>query len=280
MRKERMVEPSPDIPDQQAAELPDPAVVPEEAAADVDDADLAESLMALSKLSAARLSLEDLLTRVATFAVHAIPGADGAGLTLIEHDRSDTIVKSAAFVREVDDIQYAINEGPCITAAATGETVRSGSLSGDPRWPRFGPRVGRLGVHSVLSLPLLTQEVVVGAMNVYAHGRDAFDDRAERNGQLFAVPAAIAVQNAQTLAQTQRLTANLQRALSTRAVIDQAIGIIISRAGITADEAFDRLRTLSQKEHIKVSTAASSIVDAATRRARGRAQAQAQAGHD
>jgi GAF domain-containing protein len=201
-------------------------------------------------------------------------------LTLIEHDRSDTIVKRAAFVREVDDIQYAINEGPCITAAATGETVRSGSLSGDPRWPRFGPRVGRLGVHSVLSLPLLTQEVVVGAMNVYAHGRDAFDDRAERNGQLFAVPAAIAVQNAQILAQTQRLTANLQRALTTRAVIDQAIGIIISRAGITADEAFDRLRTLSQKEHIKVSTAASSIVDAATRRARGRAQAQAQAGHD
>jgi GAF domain-containing protein len=129
-------------------------------------------------------------------------------------------------------------------------------------------------VHSVLSLPLLTDEVVVGAMNVYAHTRDAFDDRAERIGQLFAVPATIAVQNAQMLAQTQRLTANLQRAMINRAVIDQAIGIIISRAGITPEEAFDRLRTLSQKEHIKVSAVATSIVDAAGRRARAQAQAQ------
>jgi AmiR/NasT family two-component response regulator len=59
-----------------------------------------------------------------------------------------------------------------------------------------------------------------------------------------------------------------------RAVIDQAIGIIISRAGITPEEAFDRLRTLSQKEHIKVSAVATSIVDAAGRRARAQAQAQ------
>jgi hypothetical protein len=72
--------------------------VAEQVTAEDDDADLTESLVALSTLSVARLSLEDLLTRVATFAVHAIPGADGAGLTLIEHDRSDTIVKSAAFV--------------------------------------------------------------------------------------------------------------------------------------------------------------------------------------
>ena len=76
----------------------------------------------MSRLSSARLSLEDLLTQVATFAVQAIPGADGAGLTLIEADRADTIVKSAPFVREVDDIQYGLGEGPCISAAATGQT--------------------------------------------------------------------------------------------------------------------------------------------------------------
>jgi transcriptional regulator with GAF, ATPase, and Fis domain len=176
--------------------------VAEQVTAEDDDADLTESLVALSTLSVARLSLEDLLTRVASFAVHAIPGADGAGLTLLEHDQPDTMVTSDEFARQVEKIQYGINEGPCITAAATGETVRSGFLSADPRWPRFGPRVGRLGVHSVLSLPLLTDEVVVGAMNVYAHTRDAFDDRAERIGQLFAVPATIAVQNAPMLAQT------------------------------------------------------------------------------
>jgi GAF domain-containing protein len=238
--------------------------------ADLADDDLTESLLALAGLSSARLSLEDLLTQVASFAVQAIPGADGAGLTLLEDDRPATIVKSEAFVEEIDDIQYGINEGPCISAAKTGQTMRSGSLSGDPRWPRFGPRVGRLGVHSVLSLPLLTPDGVLGAMNVYARLKDSFDERAEHIGQLFAVPAAIAVQNAQILAQAQRLAANLHAALTNRAVIDQAIGIIISRTGSTPDAAFNRIRTLSQNNHIKVAAVATNIVEEAARRARSR----------
>jgi GAF domain-containing protein len=191
-------------------------------------------------------------------------------LTLVEAGRSDTIVKSEPFVREIDDIQYGIGEGPCISAAATGQIVRSGSLGEDPRWPRFGPRAGRLGVHSVLSL--LVQGTVLGAMNVYARPKDAFDDHAEHIGQLFAEPAAIAVQNALILAQTRRLAANLQAALTTRAVIDQAIGIIMSRTGVTPEAAFDRLRELSKRDRIKVSAVANRIVDAAARRARARAQ--------
>ncbi len=259
--------PGDDEPVDPGRPTPDP-VVPDPA--DVESDDLAASLAALSRLSSGRLSLEDLLTRVATFAVRAIPGAEGAGLTLIEEGRADTIVKSAPFVREVDDIQYGLGEGPCISAARTGQTMRSGSLGGDSRWPRFGARVGRLGVHSVLSLPLKTEDTVVGAMNVYAHDKNAFDERAEQVGEFFAVPAAIAVQNAQVLAQTRRLAANFQAALTTRAVIDQAIGIIMSRHGVSADEAFNRLRTLSQREHAKVAVIAESIVQAAVRRARMR----------
>jgi GAF domain-containing protein len=258
-----------DRSDQPIPRSPDDRAAPDEVEA-VDDPDLADSLAALAGLSTARLGLEDLLTQVATFAVQAIPGADGAGLTLIESDRGDTIVKSAPFVKEIDDIQYGLGEGPCISAAATGLTVRSGSLGGDPRWPRFGPRIGRLGVHSVLSLPLLTPDGVLGAMNVYAHPKDAFDERAENIGRLFAVPAAIAVQNAQILAQAQRLTSHLQAALTNRAVIDQAIGIIISRTGVTPDGAFARLRALSQTEHVKLSVVASRIVQEAARRARAR----------
>lgn len=79
------------------------------------------------------------------------------------------------------------------------------------------------------------------------------------------------MQNAQILAQTQRLTEDLRRALVNRAVIDRAIGIIISRTGLTSDEALDRLRTRSQQEHLKVSAVAASIVEAAARRARARA---------
>ncbi len=200
------------------AEPPDPPEYPADPVGEEGE-DLTGSLIALARLSTARLTLEDLLTRVASCAVRAIPGADGAGLTLIEAGRSATVVKSEPFVREIDDIQYGIGEGPCISAAATGQTTRSGSLSGDPRWPRFGPRAGRLGVHSVLSLPLLVQDTVVGAMNVYARPKDAFDDHAEHIGQLFAEPVAIAAQNAPILAQTQRLAANLQAALTNRTVI-------------------------------------------------------------
>ena len=87
---------------------------------------------------------------------------------------------------------------------------------------------------------------------------------------MFAVPAAIAVQNAQILAQTQRLAASLQAALTNRTVIDQAIGILRSRGGVSADEAADRLRALSLHGHRKAAAVADGIVREAVRRARAR----------
>ena len=235
-----------------------------------EEEDLRESLVALSRLASDRLPLEGLLTRVATYAVQAIPGADGAGLTLLEQDRADTIVATSPFVTEIDDIQYGMDQGPCISAAREGQTVLSGSLGADPRWPRFGGRVARLGVHSALSLPLITPDGVVGAMNVYAHGKNAFDDRAAELGQIFAGPAAIAVQNAHVLAQTRRLANQLQSALEVRGVIDRAVGIVMSRSGSTEHEALERLRSLSQHEHRKLAEVARQIVDEAVARARAR----------
>jgi GAF domain-containing protein len=235
-----------------------------------EEQDLQEGLAGLSRLVTNRLGLEDLLTRVATYAVKAIPGADGAGLTLLENDRANTLVATVAFVSEIDDIQYSLGQGPCITAARDAQTVRSGSLGSDPRWRRFGGAVARLGVHSALSLPLITPDGVVGAMNVYAHGKHAFDERAAELGEIFAIPAAVAVQNAQVLAQTQRLAAQLQSALESRGVVDRAVGILMSRSGGTEHEALDRLRTLSQNEHRKLTVVAGHIVDEAVRRAKAR----------
>jgi GAF domain-containing protein len=235
-----------------------------------EDDDLRDSLSALSRLATGSLDLRDVLTRVAEFAVAAIPGADGAGLTLLEAGHGDTIVATAPFVAEVDAIQYTIEQGPCITAAKEGRTVRSGALGDDAQWPDFGPRVKQLGVHSVLSLPLLIPGGVVGAMNVYAHPVNSFDDHAVELGELFAVPAAIAVQNAQVLAQTKRLAHQLQAALTSRAVIDQALGILMSRTGSTSDQAFDRLRDRSQSDNVKLREVAQRVVDEAVRRARAR----------
>jgi GAF domain-containing protein len=260
------------------ADVPGPPpsmLTPEQASADV--ADLLAGIGDLAGLIAGSLGLPELLAEVAAFAVHAIPGADGAGVTLLRLDRPDNMVEvlaaSAPFVAAIDEIQYTIlNEGPCITAALERRTVRSGSLGGEKMWPRFGPRVGRMGVHSALSLPLLLPGQVVGAINVYARGKDVFDEHAAELGELFAKPAAVAVHNAQVLAQALALAVQLQTALSTRPVIDQAIGLIRGRNGGSAEEAFARLRAISQDEHRKLGVVAQRIVDEAVRRARARQQ--------
>jgi GAF domain-containing protein len=256
------------------ADASQPAIEPEQTAA--GDADLQASLANLAGLVAGTLGLDELLARVATFAAHAIPGADGAGVTLLRvadgaDHRVEALAASHPFVTEIDEIQYAtVKEGPCITAAIEGRTVRSGSLGSEKMWPRFGPRVGKLGVHSALSLPLLLPDQLVGAINVYAHAKDVFDDHAAHLGELFAAPAAVAVHNAQVLAQAQVLAAQLQKALSTRPAIDQAIGLLRGRTGGTAEEAFARLREMSQSEHTKLTEVAQRLVDEAVRRARAR----------
>ena len=144
-----------------------------------DDADLRAGIDDLAGLVAGSMGLPELLAAVAAFAVHAIPGFDGAGVTLLQVDRVDNMVAalaaSAPFVAAIDEIQYVtLNEGPCITAVLERRTVRSGSLAGETEvGRRFGPSVGRWGVHSALSLPLLLPDERLGRrINVYAYGRD------------------------------------------------------------------------------------------------------------
>ena len=238
---------------------------------DKDQDDLSAALRGMSTMLTGPGNLEETLTHVAEFAVQAIPGADGAGLTLLaEGQRRQTIVASAEFVRQVDDIQYGIEEGPCITAVDQRVTVTSGSLGGDAQWPHFGPRVGRLGVHSVLSLPLLVPGRVVGAMNVYAHDKDAFSTEAVRLGELFARPAAVSVVNAQLIADSQRLIGQLSEALSSRATIDQALGLMMGLYGDTAEEAFARLTAISRRSGRKLRVVAQELLDDGVRRARAR----------
>jgi GAF domain-containing protein len=238
--------------------------------------DLAASLDDLARLITGLLTLEELLGRVAASAARAIPGADGAGVTLLRLDRGGNQIQALAashpFVVDIDAVQYRLlDEGPCITAAHELRAVVSGSLSGDSRWPRFGPRVGRLGVHSALSLPMvLADNTLVGVLNAYGRTKNAFDDDAARLGELFAAPAAIAVFNAQILADVRTRAAQLQAALVSRATIDQAIGILRSRSGTTADEALAALRAMSQAENRKLLVIAEHILDEAIRRARAR----------
>lgn len=240
-----------------------------------EDDDVMSAVRGLSGLVAEVDDLDDVLARIAGFAVASVPGADGAGVGLIRSGEGPSAVLAWAvtdpFVREIDHLQYDIcGEGPCLTAMQTHRPLVSGSLGSDPRWPRFGGRVARLRVHSALSLPLLRRDGVVGAINIYAHKRDAFTEHAVRLGEQFAGPAAVSVGNIQVLHAALTRATQLETALTSRAVIDQAIGIVRSRSGGTAEEAFDGLRQISQSENVKLAVVAQRLVDEAVRRAHAR----------
>jgi GAF domain-containing protein len=240
-----------------------------------DEVDLYLGLSGVARIVAGARGVLDLLGDVAEFAMQAIPGVDGAGVTLIDADsctpRAEGWAATPQFVREIDALQYGVlNEGPSVTCMQSRRPTVSGSIGSDDRWPHFGGHVARMGVHSVLALPLMIAERVIGAINAYAYQRDAFAEHAVQLGAQFAGPAAVSVYNAQLLASAQERTDRLQRALSSRAVIDQAIGIIRSRSGGTAEEAFDRLARRSQADNIKLNVVAERLVEEAVRRARTR----------
>jgi GAF domain-containing protein len=217
----------------------------------------------------------DLLSGVAEFAAQAIPGVDGAGVALLELrdgiPRVQAWAATAVLVDDIDKVQYdELNEGPCLTCMQTRRPAVSGSVGSDSRWPRFGGRVARMRVHSALSLPLIVGDQVIGAINAYARNRDAFAEHAVQLGCQFAGPAAVSVYNAQLLVAAQERNSRLQRALDSRAVIDQAIGIIRSRSGGSAEQAFERLARISQAENTKLHTVAERLVEEAVGRARSR----------
>jgi GAF domain-containing protein len=242
---------------------------------DADEAELYAGLRKVAGIVAGAQGVIDLLSDVAEFAVHAIPGADGVGVSLVDPRHATTVVQTWAatsmLVQEIDTAQYdELKEGPCITCMETQRPTVSGSLGSDSRWPHFGGRAARMRVHSLLALPLIVGERVIGSINAYAKSRDAFAEHAVKLGSQFARPAAISVHNAQLLAHAQERTVRLQRALDSRSVIDQAIGIVRSRAGGSADEAFERLAQISQSENVKLTAVAERLVDEAVGRARAR----------
>ncbi|HYP45001.1 MAG TPA: GAF and ANTAR domain-containing protein [Propionibacteriaceae bacterium] len=209
------------------------------------------SLEALAQLSTQRSNLRETLTHVATLAVRAVPGAEGAGLTLFEPDRPNILVATSPFVVPVDAAQYGIGQGPCIMAGREATVVLTRSLGKDRRWPDFGQAVAQLGVQSSLSLPLITADGVIGTINIYAHRKRAFSGASEREGQLYSISAAIAVHSAQQLHNTQ----------TSAGVIAKAIALVMKRARVGAVEAFQLLQDFSERRQIELSALAQLVVD-------------------
>lgn len=230
-----------------------------------DDA-VRRSSEVLHQYVAGESTLADALTRIATIAVDTLH-AEMAGLTLLRPDgRAVTAVYVDDEVMALDQSQYDADRGPCLEAFRTKQVIRLGDATAEARWPEFADAARQHRIYSSLSLPLIVGDDGIGALNLYARDRDHFPPEASELGMEFAGQSAIAVANAKAYWEQASLAQQLQSALESRAVIEQAKGVIMSNMGCTADEAFDLLRQQSQAENVKLRDVAAEIVARQARR--------------
>ena len=230
-------------------------VVPESAVASSAVAELQQLLLATEDITG-------FLDQLATLTVKALPGEVSCGITLRRDHGAFTVASSDSRASQVDEIQYGHDEGPCLRSLATGEVVVVDDLAEDDRWGGYRmPALGH-GVRSSLSLPLRTDNEVIGALNIYATTPRAFGPAEQHVARRFADEASRALVLAVRLAEHSEMSAHLQAALASRAVIDQAVGIIMGQNRCTVDEAFDVLRAISQNRNVKLRYIAADIVTA------------------
>jgi GAF domain-containing protein len=233
------------------------------------DEPLSQALGAVRSFVAGREPLGETLDQVAIFAVKALR-ADMAGLTLLYPDGK---ARTAAFTDdaavEVDDAQYKSDRGPCLEAFRTKMLISVTDTAADDRWPEFAEAAVAHDVRSSLSAPLVIAGEGIGALNLYSARIGHFMEDFEDDAQLFAAEAAVALANAQAYWEQASLAAGLRDAMTSRATIEQAKGVIMATAGVGPDEAFDLLRQQSQHENRKLRDLAADLVARQDRRQSG-----------
>ena len=214
----------------------------------------------LQQLLLATDDITDFLHELALLAVSALDGDIWCGITLRRDHRAVTVASSDERAARVDEVQYAYDQGPCLTSLRTGEIVLVVDLLDDDRWGEYRSLALTHGVRASLSLPLGSDGTVVGALNLYSGKADVFDEEHRRRAVQFATEASRALALAVRIAERTEMSAQLQEALASRAVIDQALGIVMAQRRCTVDEAFDTLRTVSQNSNTKVRDVAARLV--------------------
>jgi transcriptional regulator with GAF, ATPase, and Fis domain len=228
----------------------------------VNPADASEALERLGRLSLRELSMEGLLQTVADLAKDVMPGKPETSVLLLVKDRPTTVVSTGSLATDLDERQYERGQGPCLHAARTGELTEIPDTRAETRWPDYTPRAVERGNLSSLSIPLAIEpdQQVTGALNIYARRPDAFDEASRTVGTRFGPYAAVAAGNLYAYQSARDMADNLQTALESRAVIDQAKGILIERYKLTPDQAFQLLAQASMATNRKVRDIADHLV--------------------
>ena len=227
----------------------------------VTDDDVAPDAPALSESALAEAArqvadnpeVQEALQSVVNLAM-ASCNCTGASVTLVRADGgAETSATSDALVEEADDLQYAFDEGPCLRAAERGGAYLITNTAADSRWPKWGPAVAKLGLHSVLSIHLFTDHRVLGALNLYYESVVDFSDDEVEVAKVVAAHASVALAKI-------RSERDLWRAIDSRHLIGQAQGILMERFKIGPEKSFSVLRRYSQQHNMKLHQVAGALV--------------------
>jgi GAF domain-containing protein len=205
-------------------------------------------------------SLKETLERVIHLAQEAIPAAEMAGITMVVEGRAKTAVFTDDDAPEIDSAQYETGIGPCLDAFRHQEVFIIDDTLKEQRWGPFNEAAAAHGVRSTLSLPLVANHEGLGALNLYSCTANGFGEDDVTVGTQFATQAAIVLANAQAYWDAHQLSEDLATAMKSRAVIEQAKGILMGAQRCGPDEAFQILVRASQRENRKLRDIAEEIV--------------------
>jgi GAF domain-containing protein len=214
----------------------------------------------LGRMSFAEHSLDSLLHKVTDLAARVLPGEPQASLTIVREKGPLTVASSGQLALDLDHVQYGLGDGPCLFAATTGQPAEIVDTRADTRWPEFVGEAARHGCGSVLSYPLPPQELLSGGLNLYSSAPRAAEASTRRVAERFAAYAAVSVSNMYLYRTAVDRGHHLASALDSRAVIDQAKGILMERFRLTADQAFEALARVSMETNVKVREVAERFV--------------------
>nr|WP_228993646.1 GAF and ANTAR domain-containing protein [Streptomyces sp. DH8] len=197
-------------------------------------------------------SLDEFLHALAASALALVEAADGCGITLERQGRPVTVSSVGASATKLDEAQYGQDDGPCLQAMRTGLEVSVPDTLRETRWADYPAYAAVCGARSSLSLPIAPRSHTSGALNLYAPLPHAFDTADLTALRLLTAQATGAIALAQRISDTEEFAADLEAALRSRTVIDQAIGVVIGQQRCSPEKAFDVLRTASQHRNIKL----------------------------
>jgi GAF domain-containing protein len=204
----------------------------------------------------------ELLTVLAARCVEVLDVA-AAGLMLVNADEELRVIASSSeTMRLLELFELQSEEGPCTECFASGAPVVHPRLAdGDLRWPRFSPRAIEAGFHAVHALPMRLRGQTIGALNLFRAETGSMSEADLTTAQAFADVATIAILQNRAASEAQAVNDQLNHALNSRIVIEQAKGMVAEREGLDMDHSFRRLRAYARSHNLRLVDVACSVID-------------------